>query len=109
LNIWFLDEIYDAAVVAQEPIDNEDDPNLLVERESSASHHTNHGGFNSLTKKLRNPIKKFSRSKREVVEIRFGDYKNESHHVEKHLKRKNAEIFPRDVLEQTKKVPEAAR
>jgi hypothetical protein len=75
------DKTHDTAVFAAEPIDNEDDPNLLVERGNFPLNRKNLPIVSSQRRKLRKIFKGLSRPKRNALEIRFDGHKNESSHA----------------------------
>ena len=88
--IDFAEKFRGPVVTAQEPTDNEDDPNLLVEREIFKTRRTNYANSKS---RAGNVFKRLSRIKRGTVKIRFGDH--ESPRAENYLKIKGAKKIRR--------------
>jgi hypothetical protein len=89
LNLWqfclFLFECFGTFVTAREPIDNEDDPNLLVERGNFHRKRKNSASFSPKQSSLRNHHKRFSRVKRYAVKISVGDLSEKSSDAENRL------------------------
>jgi hypothetical protein len=91
------DQKYGANIDKFEPIDNEDDPNLLVERESSKSSRKIHANFNH--KAAQNRFKRFFRfdSDATSMKTRFVHQTKRSFHAINHLKIQQQEKSRRDV------------
>jgi hypothetical protein len=106
LNLWqiclFLFECFGTFVTAREPIDNEDDPNLLVERGNFHRKRKNSASFRPKQARLRNHHKRLSRFKRYAVNIRVGELNEKSIDAENRL-HKIPEKIQSGADEETKK------